>query len=52
MENPQLLEEVWEYYAEKWAEFENVVWQTGLRGKGDRPVWQNDVPTEEELGNY
>ena len=44
------MEEVWTHYAEKWAEYDNVVWQTGLRGMGDdRPVWQDDLPTEEVL---
>ena len=46
---PEVLEEAWSFYAEKWAEYDNVVWQIGLRGKGDRPVWQDAVPTEEEL---
>ena len=49
-ESPLLMEEVWTHYAEKWAEYDNVVWQTGLRGMGDdRPVWQDDLPTEEVL---
>ena len=34
----------------KWAEYDNVMWQIGLRGKGDdRPIWQDDVPTEDVL---
>jgi len=49
---PQLLEEVWRYYARKWAEYDNVVWQIGLRGKLDRPMWEEDIPTDEELRNY
>ena len=34
--------EVWKHYAKKWAKYEDVIWQLGLRGKGDRPVWDND----------
>lgn len=49
-EYPELMEEVWRAYAEKWAEYDNVVWQIGLRGKGDdRPIWQDDIPTEDVL---
>jgi len=49
---PETLIEGWKYYAEKWAEYENVVWQVGLRGKADRPVWEEDTPTEAELKTY
>ncbi len=52
IKNPQILEEAWQYYAEKWAEYDNVVWQVGLRGRGDRPVWQEATPTTEELHEY
>jgi hypothetical protein len=34
--------EVWRVYAEKWAEHPNVIWQLGLRGVADRPMWQAD----------
>ena len=47
--NPALMEKAWSDYAEKWAKYPNVVWQIGLRGEGDRPVWQERIPTEEEL---
>lgn len=50
--NPETLLEGWKYYAQKWAEYENVVWQVGLRGKADRPVWEEDTPTEQELKLY
>jgi len=50
VECPALMEEVWSFYVGKWAHYDNVVWQIGLRGLGDdRPVWQDDVPTEEIL---
>lgn len=35
--------ECWRYYAKKWAKYgKDVIWQLGLRGKGDRPVWESD----------
>ena len=49
---PEVMEEAWEFYAKKWAEYDNVVWQIGLRGEGDRPMWQEDNPTDEELKKY
>ncbi|MBQ9714615.1 MAG: glycosyl hydrolase 115 family protein [Clostridia bacterium] len=50
--NSETLIEAWEYYAKKWAQYDNVVWQVGLRGKADRPVWEEDTPTEKELKTY
>lgn len=50
--HPEIMEEAWKFYAKKWAQYDNVVWQIGLRGKSDRPVWQEDTPTEEELKKY
>ena len=50
--NPETLVDGWKYYAQKWAEYDNVVWQVGLRGKADRPVWEEDTPTEQELKKY
>lgn len=49
---PELMDEVWNFYAEKWSQYDNVVWQIGLRGKGDRPVWNEDIPTDEDLREY
>jgi len=52
MHNPEPLVEGWKYYAEKWAEYDNVVWQVGLRGKADRPVWEEASPSDDELKSY
>ncbi len=52
IKSPEAIEEAWEFYAKKWAQYDNVVWQTGLRGEGDRPIWQEDNPTDEELKKY
>lgn len=50
--NRETLIDGWKYYAEKWAQYDNVVWQVGLRGKADRPVWEEDTPSETELKTY
>ena len=50
--NAENMEKAWRYYVEKWSEYPNVVWQLGLRGKADRPLWQDDIPTENELEFY
>jgi hypothetical protein len=42
---PEDVREVWRVYAKKWSEYPAVVWQLGLRGKGDRPMWQADEST-------
>ena len=52
IKNPSFLIEAWQYYAEKWAQYDNVVWQIGLRGKLDRPVWEEETPNEQELRRY
>ena len=49
---PALLEETWHTYVKKWAGYERVVWQLGLRGKADRPVWEEKNPTDRELSDY
>jgi len=36
------VEEVWRVYAGEWAKYPNVIWQIGLRGIGDRPMWLAD----------
>ncbi len=34
--------EVWQEYARRWAKYPNVIWQVGLRGIADRPMWMAD----------
>lgn len=36
------LEEVWRVYAAAWAKQPDVIWQIGLRGIADRPMWMAD----------
>ena len=40
--HPEKFEQIWRYYAKKWSQYPGVIWQFGLRGRGDRPVWFND----------
>ena len=39
------MEEVWRAYADEWVKYSNVIWQIGLRGIGDRPMWLADPDT-------
>ncbi|HUT89916.1 MAG TPA: glycosyl hydrolase 115 family protein [Thermoguttaceae bacterium] len=39
---PEKFEIIWRDYARRWARYPNVVWQLGLRGIADRPVWVSD----------
>jgi pimeloyl-ACP methyl ester carboxylesterase len=41
--------EVWRSSAKRWAKYPNVIWQLGLRGIADRPVWVTDsnVPPDD-----
>lgn len=43
--HPAEVREVWRAYAEKWATYPNVIWQLGLRGIADRPMWMADPNT-------
>lgn len=47
--NPGAFEEIWTYYVRKWAQYDNIIWQLGLRGRGDRPVWVNDPDAPESM---
>jgi hypothetical protein len=36
-------EEIWREYVRRWSRYgDRVIWQLGLRGKGDVPVWASD----------
>ena len=41
--DPEAVRQCWQAFAEKWWAMagEQVIWQLGLRGKGDRPVWDH-----------
>jgi hypothetical protein len=42
--DPDAVRTAWRAFAEKWRTLagDQVVWQLGLRGRGDRPIWAND----------
>lgn len=40
--HPEELKQIWRVYAEEWSQFPNVIWQIGLRGIADRPMWMAD----------
>ncbi len=51
--NRQGMEAAWRHYVEKWAKYPRVVWQLGLRGNSDIPVWLSDKnvgDSDEERG--
>lgn len=43
-ENPDALRAAWNAYARRWREVagDRIIWQLGLRGRGDRPLWEHD----------
>lgn len=42
--DPARVHETWRAYAKKWREVagDRVIWQIGLRGRGDRALWASD----------
>ena len=40
LEDPDAYEEAWKHYVERYARYDRVVWQLGLRGWGDAPFWE------------
>jgi hypothetical protein len=43
--HPAEMRDVWRAYAGRWAAYPNIIWQVGLRGIADRPMWQADEST-------
>ena len=41
-QHPEKFEIAWREYASLWAKYPGVIWQLGLRGIADRPVWVSD----------
>lgn len=48
---PEKFEEVWTAYVRRWAKYPNVIWQIGLRGRGDSPVWANDPSFPQDMAS-
>ncbi len=49
--NPKKMEEVWETYVKAWTKYPDVVWQLGLRGRGDQAMWVMDpaIPKNDSI---
>lgn len=44
LQNKDKLVTVWEHYVNLWAQYgDNVIWQLGLRGRADTPIWKADT---------
>jgi hypothetical protein len=44
VKEPEIMEEIWRTYIQRWAKYgDKVIWQLGLRGKGDKAVWRTDA---------
>ncbi len=43
--SPEQMEETWRHYADLWSKYDHVIWQIGLRGIADRPMWMADPDT-------
>ena len=53
--DPDAARETWQAYAQKWWDIagEQTIWQLGLRGKGDRPIWDYDPSvSKDQAGKY
>ncbi|WFB36341.1 glycosyl hydrolase 115 family protein [Kiritimatiellota bacterium B12222] len=48
-QDPDAMRTCWRAYAERWYAVagERVIWQVGLRGRGDRPLWDHDPEARE-----
>jgi len=48
--HPEKFDQVWRDFAQRWAKYgENVVWQLGLRGIADRPLWVSDSAAPQSM---
>ncbi len=43
IDNTDFYREIWGKYIARWARYDGVIWQLGLRGRGDRPVWYQNA---------
>jgi hypothetical protein len=44
----------WRAYAERWQRIagDRLIWQVGLRGRGDRPLWTHDPEAQARAGEF
>ncbi|MBE7540428.1 MAG: glycosyl hydrolase 115 family protein [Opitutaceae bacterium] len=50
--DPEAVRTVWRAHAKRWREIagDRVIWQLGMRGRGDRPIWIDDKNIRPETG--
>jgi hypothetical protein len=50
--DPDSVRIVWRAHARRWREVagDRVIWQLGMRGRGDRPIWVDDKNIRPETG--
>ena len=48
--DPDALREVWSDSIRRWSKYPEVIWQLGLRGRGDRPFWEAGSAPETDEG--
>ena len=46
--DPDALREVWRDSIRRWFKYPEVIWQLGLRGRGDRPFWEAGLAPESD----
>lgn len=53
-EAPHIMRACWRDYAQRWREIagDRLVWQVGLRGRGDRPLWDHDPEAKARAGEF
>ncbi|MEX2606488.1 MAG: glycosyl hydrolase 115 family protein [Kiritimatiellia bacterium] len=51
-EDPEAMRACWKAYAEAWHELagDRLIWQAGLRGRGDRALWDHDPEAKAQAG--
>ncbi len=48
--NRDRMVEMWSHYIKLWAKYgDRVIWQLGLRGKGDQAVWKSDPRVPDDM---
>jgi hypothetical protein len=53
-EAPATMRACWRAHAARWREVagDRVIWQVGLRGRGDRPLWDHDPGARARAGEF
>lgn len=47
--NKEDMIQIWKEYVHRFAQYPNVIWQLGLRGRGDKPVWEHDAAIPQSM---